>query len=90
MTLKVKNVGPELTLHVPDDQEARERWAVTLFDLGAVSQGNAAQIAGVSRAAFLDILARENAAHFAATGAYKRDTSYTADEFAAEARAAQL
>lgn len=40
------------------DIEKRERLAVTLYDAQVVSQGRAAQIAGLSRAAFLDALGK--------------------------------
>ena len=49
-----------LTLDIPPDIEAakRERLAVALYDARAVSQGRAAQIAGLSRDAFIDALGR--------------------------------
>ncbi len=80
----------EMILRVPTDRAERERWAVTLYDLGAVSRSRAAQIAGLPLSSFFKVLARESAAHFAATGAYKRDDSYTAEYLRAEVEAARL
>lgn len=49
-----------VTLDIPPDIDAakRERLAVALYDARMVSQGKAAQIAGLSRAAFIDALGR--------------------------------
>lgn len=49
-----------LTLDIPSDLDAakRERLAVTLYDTYLISQGKAAQVAGLSRAAFIDILGK--------------------------------
>lgn len=49
-----------LTLEMPQSLEAekRERLAVALYDARMVSQGRAAQVAGLSRAAFFDLLGR--------------------------------
>ena len=65
-----------LTLDIPPDIEAakRERLAVALYDARMVSQGKAAQIAGLSRAAFIDALGRHGVSPF----------QYDADEVLAE------
>jgi predicted HTH domain antitoxin len=47
-----------LNVRVPQDPAERERLAVMLYDLRAVSQGNGARIAGLTRAAFFDALGR--------------------------------
>ena len=55
-----------LTLDIPDTLDAarRERLAVALYDARLVTQGQAAQMAGLSRAAFLDALGRHNVTPF--------------------------
>ncbi len=49
-----------LTLDIPDtlDAQQRERLAVALYDARAVTQGQAANIAGLARADFIDALVR--------------------------------
>jgi hypothetical protein len=79
-----------VTLRVPIDQAERERWAIALYDLGAVSRSEAAKIAGLTLSAFFKALAQANDAFFAATGHYKTDSSYTAEELHAELEAAHL
>ena len=65
-----------LTVEIPDDLEAlqRERLAVVLYDARLVSQGKAARIAGLSRAAFIDALGKYGVTPF----------QYDADEILAE------
>ncbi len=53
-----------LNLRLPEDPAERERMAVLLYDLRAVSQGNAARIAGLTRAAFFDALGRHGVTPF--------------------------
>ena len=55
-----------LTVTIPDDVEAqkRETLAVALYDARAISQGQAAQIAGVSRAEFIYALERHGITPF--------------------------
>jgi len=55
-----------LTLDIPPDLDAakRERLAVALYDAQVVSQGRAAHLAGLSRAAFLDALGRHGVTPF--------------------------
>lgn len=55
-----------LTLDIPSDLDAakRERLAVALYDAGVVSQGRAAPLAGLSRAAFIDALGRHGVTPF--------------------------
>ena len=53
-----------LNLRIPEDPTQRERMAVVLYDLRAVSQGNAARIAGLSRAGFIDALGRHGVTPF--------------------------
>lgn len=66
-----------LTIEIPDDAPAdkRERLAVALYDAQAMSQGTAAQVAGVSRSEFLDALGRYKVSPF----------QYDADEILADA-----
>ncbi len=49
-----------LTLDIPDtlDGERRERLAVALYDARLVTQGQAAQMAGLSRPDFIQALVR--------------------------------
>jgi len=49
-----------LTLDIPDtlDAQQRERLAVALYDARAVTQGQAADMAGLSRPDFIDALVR--------------------------------
>lgn len=49
-----------LTLDIPDtlDAQQRERLAVALYDARAVTQGQAAEMAGLARADFIDALVR--------------------------------
>ncbi len=60
MTLKLETPTEELTLRVPQDLDAekRLRLAVALFDAEMLTQGLAAQMAGLSRVAFYDALGR--------------------------------
>ena len=70
-----------LTLDIPAeiDSKKRERLAVALYDAQVVSQGRAAQIAGLSRAAFLDALGRYGVTPF----------QYDAEEILAELKMLQ-
>jgi predicted HTH domain antitoxin len=52
MTLKLETPNDQLTLRVPEDPKERERWAVALYDPGAVTRTQAAHIAGVSLSSF--------------------------------------
>lgn len=71
-----------LELPAPTDQESGEQRekrlqaAIALYDARLVSQGSAAELAGLSRAAFIDALARANVPV----------AQYTAEEAIAEAR----
>ena len=56
--------------------EMRVAAAVKWYELGRVSQGRAAEIAGLTRAAFIDALARYRVSPF----------QYTAEELAEELR----
>ncbi len=49
-----------LTLDIPDtlDAQQRERLAVALYDARAVTQGQAAEMAGLARADFINTLVR--------------------------------
>ncbi len=52
----------ELTVHLPlsvSTDEARLALAVRLFEKGRISLGQAANLAGFSKRAFIDILGRE-------------------------------
>ena len=65
------------TLHrSPDEfaQEMRVAAAVKWYELGRVSQGRAAEIAGLTRAAFIDALSRYQVSPF----------QYTAEELTEE------
>ncbi|MDQ2686799.1 MAG: UPF0175 family protein [Armatimonadota bacterium] len=66
-----------LTLDIPPNLDAakRERLAVALYDAQVVSQGRAAQLAGLSRAAFIDALGRYGVTSF----------QYTVEEILVEA-----
>ena len=66
-----------LTLDIPTDLDAlrRERLAVALYDARLVSQGKAAVLAGLSRAAFIDALGQYGITPF----------QYDADEILADA-----
>ncbi len=67
------------TLHqAPSEftQEMRVAAAVKWYELGRVSQGRAAEIAGLTRAAFIDALSRYRVSPF----------QYTAEELAEELR----
>jgi predicted HTH domain antitoxin len=79
----------QLTMHVPESafatlrqapnefaQEMRIAAAVKWYELGRASQGRAAEIAGLTRAAFIDALARYRVSPF----------QYTAEELAEELR----
>ena len=71
-----------LELPAPTDQESDEQRrkrlqaAVALYDARLVSQGSAAELAGLSRAAFIDALGRAGVPVL----------QYTAEEAIAEAR----
>lgn len=71
-----------LKLPAPTDQESGEQRekrlqvAIALYDARLISQGSAAELAGLSRAAFIDALARANIPA----------AQYTAEEAIAEAR----
>ncbi|MDQ2686962.1 MAG: UPF0175 family protein [Armatimonadota bacterium] len=60
MTLTLKTDADALTVNVPADLDAekRLRLAVALFDAHLLTQGQAAQMAGLSRVAFFDALGR--------------------------------
>jgi len=67
------------TLHqAPNEfaQEMRAAAAVKWYELGRVSQGRAAEIAGLTRAAFIDALSRYQVSPF----------QYTAEELQEEMR----
>jgi len=67
------------TLHqAPDEfaQEMRVAAAVKWYELGRVSQGRAAEIAGLTRATFIDALSRYRVSPF----------QYTAEELAEDLR----
>ncbi len=67
------------TLHqAPDEfaQEMRVAAAVKWYELGRVSQGRAAEIAGLTRANFIDALSRYRVSPF----------QYTAEELAEDLR----
>ena len=66
-----------LTLDIPPSLETvkRERLAVDLYDARLVSQSEAAEIAGLSRAEFIDVLGRYGVTPF----------QYDADEILADA-----
>lgn len=72
-----------LTLDVPSNLEGakRERLAVALYDARMVSQGRAAQIAGLNRTDFFDLLGRYGVTPFQ----YEN-----AEELLADAEAARL
>jgi predicted HTH domain antitoxin len=53
-----------LNLRLPEDPAVWERLAVMLYDMRAVSQGKAAQIAGLTRAGFIDALGRHGVTPF--------------------------
>ena len=60
LTLTIPNDIPQL-LKMSDDDFAREMQmllAVKLFDMGKLTSGKAAELAGVSRVLFLHLLAR--------------------------------
>ena len=67
------------TLHQAPNEftlEMRVAAAVKWYELGKVSQGRAAEIAGLTRAAFIDALSRDKVSPF----------QYTAEELTAEMR----
>lgn len=69
----------ELTVVLPFDvtnDEARLAMAVRLYEKGRVSLGHAAQLAGFTKRAFIDVLGREGIAV----------VNYPADELAQELR----
>lgn len=55
-----------LTLDIPETLDAarRERLAVALYDARMVTQGQAAQMAGLSRAVFIEALGRHGVTPF--------------------------
>lgn len=55
-----------LTLHIPNTltPQQRERLAVALYDARAVTQGQAAEMAGLARTDFIDALGRHNVTPF--------------------------
>ena len=55
-----------LTLDIPETLDAarRERLAIALYDARMVTQGQAAQMAGLSRAAFIEALGRHGVTPF--------------------------
>lgn len=70
----------QVTLELPDDvfsilrispdsfaQELRLAAAVMWYDRGKISQGKAAELAGISRSAFLDALGRYHVSPFQVT-----------------------
>lgn len=67
-----------LTLDIPagTEREKLERIAVALYDAQALTQGQAAEMAGMSRAEFLDVLGREGISPF----------QYSAEDALTEAR----
>lgn len=60
MTLKLETPTDTLTLEVPSDLDAekRLRLAVALFDAQLLTQGQAAEMARLSRVEFFDALGR--------------------------------
>lgn len=58
MTLKLETPTDQMNLRLPEDPKERERLAVMLYDMRTVSQGNAAKIAGLTRAGFIDALGK--------------------------------
>jgi predicted HTH domain antitoxin len=57
----------ELLAHKPKaelEHLAREALMVRLYDLGEISSGKAAEILGISRREFLDVLGRYNVSEF--------------------------
>ena len=60
MTLNLETVTGALTLNVPQDLDAdkRLRLAVALFDAQLLTQGQAAEMTGLSRVEFYDALGR--------------------------------
>ncbi len=71
MTARV--VSLELPLSVSQD-EAKVLFAVSLYEAGRVSLGQAARLAGFSKRGFLDVLAQHQVSVF----------NYSADELAEE------
>lgn len=52
-----------LTINLPvtlSQEEARQLLAVKLFEVGKISLGQAAKMAGFSKPAFIDVLAKHN------------------------------
>ncbi len=57
----------ELQLQLPDEvraEEAQFLLAVKLYELGRISLGQAAQLAGYSKATFMELLGRQGVAVF--------------------------
>ena len=70
---------PQLTIDLPTsipEAEARLCLALKLFELGRLSCGQAAELAGYSKRTFLELLGKHNAAVF----------DYPADELALDRR----
>lgn len=76
---RLRFVGTErmatLTIHYPDDRLsewelsalealAREALLVRLYALGRISSGRGAEVLGISRSAFLDLLSAYGISHF--------------------------
>lgn len=87
LKIKIKHYMPTISIELPENvfaavrkapdefvQEMRIAAAVKWYEIGEVSQGRAAEIAGLTRSDFINVLSRFKVAPF----------QYTADELAAE------